>query len=644
MTWTIRAVVLVAVCVSSGVAAQRATVPAIPVEAVTGELRQWHKVTLTFVGPMLPETSETNPFLDYRLTVTFTHESGAPVVVVPGYFAADGRAAETSATEGGRWRAHWSPEKIGRWSWRVSFVHGKGAAIDPTVAGQPVPPANGLTGNLRIAASNKQAQDFRALGRLQYVGERYLQFQGSRTRFLKLGADSPETLLAYADFDGTTARKPQVPLHAFAPHVADWKAGDPVWQGGKGKGLIGAINYLASKGVNSMSFLTYNAGGDGDNVWPYVSRDDKLHFDVSKLDQWQAVFDHAQARGVHLHFKLQETENDDQIVGNPRQGGRRAVAGGPPPAPLTVALDGGDLGVERKLYLRELIARFGYALALNWNLGEESTLSTAQQQAMAQYIRDTDPYPHNIVLHTYPEDVAQDEIYTPLLGSRSALTGLSLQIPWDRVHQRTLRWVVASAQAGRPWVVANDEQGGANVGTPPDAGYPGFTGKDAQGRDVITLHDIRKYTLWANLMAGGAGVEYYFGYQLPENDLTLENFRSRDRSWDYGRIALTFFRSQNTPFWEMRNADELVANAAHDNSRYCLAKPGETYVVYLPTGGTATLNLAGATGTFNVRWFDPRAGGALQTGSVATVRGGGAAALGTPPGNATDDWVVIVSR
>ena len=57
------------------------------------------------------------------------------------------------------------------------------------------------------------------------------------------------------------------------------------------------MNYLASKGVNAMSFLTYNAGGDGDNVWPFVASDDKLHYDVSKLDQWQIVFDHAQQKG-----------------------------------------------------------------------------------------------------------------------------------------------------------------------------------------------------------------------------------------------------------------------------------------------------------------------------------------------------------
>jgi hypothetical protein len=404
-----------------------------------------------------------------------------------------------------------------------------------------------------------------------------------------------------------------------------------------------------------MSFLTYNAGGDGDNVWPFVSRDDKLHYDVSKLDQWQMVFDHAQARGIHLHFKLQETENDDNVVGNPHQGrgaggapgtpapGRGRAAAGPP-QPVTVSLDGGTLGTERKLYLRELIARFGYQLALNWNLGEENTMATADQRAMAQFIKDTDPYTHNIVLHTHPEDLAQDEIYTPLLGTGSALTGLSLQIQYDRVHARTARWVAASEQAGRPFVIADDEQGGANTGTPPDPGYAGFAGRDSQGREVPTIDDIRRFTLWGNLMAGGAGVEYYFGYLLPDNDLTAENFRSREKTWAYSRIARAFFSTNKVPFWEMQNADALVGNATHDNSRYAFAKPNAWYLVYLPAGGTATLDLTAATGSFSVGWFDPRNGGPLATGGVATVQGGREVSLGPPPNNPAADWLVVVSR
>ena len=604
-----------------------------PADAViSGELRQWHKVTLTLSGPQADESSTSpNPFVDYRMTVTFAHESGSPTYSVPGYFAGDGNAANSSATSGNKWRAHLSPDKTGRWTYRISFRSGNRLALTSNVAGQAVSPFDGRTGTFQVGTTDKRAPDLRSRGRLQYVGKHYLQFAGNGEYFLKLGADSPETLLAYADFDGTVALKPQVPLHTYAAHVRDWQPGDPTWKDGKGTGLIGAINYLASEGVNSVSFLPYNAGGDGDNVWPFVTRDDKFHYDLSKLDQWQIVFDHAQRKGIYLHFKLQENEIDDNL-----RGGKTTT--------IREAFDGGDTGPERRLYIRELVARFGYALALNWNIGEENTQSSEQQLAMAMNLRDTDAYGgHHIVVHTFPNE--QEKVYPALVGSRSPFTGASLQMSWNAVHERTFRWVRASAQAQKPWVVANDEQGPANLGVPPDPGYAGFAGKDAQGRDVgYTLHDIRKYSLWGNLMAGGAGVEYYFGYALPDNDLIGENFRSRDKSWDYGRIAIEFFQAQKIPFWEMTNVDELVGNTAHDNSRYAFAKANDLYLVYLPSGGTTNLDLSGATGIFTISWFDPRNGGPLKAGSVQTTTGGSAVALGMPPDNPAEDWLVIVRR
>lgn len=600
--------------------------------AISGELRQWHKVTLTLAGPRADETSNSpNPFLDYRLTVTFVHESGSPAYTVPGYFAGDGNAGDSSAASGNKWRAHLAPDKTGTWTYRISFRSGKGVALAAASAGQAVAPFDGRSGSFQVAAANKKAPDFRARGRLQYAARHYLQFAGSGEYFLKLGSDSPETLLAYVDFDGTTARKPQVPLHTYTPHIQDWRDGDPSWKNGKGKGLVGAVNYLASRGVNSISFLPYNAGGDGDNVWPFVDRDDKFHYDVSKLDQWQIVFDHAQQKGMYLHFKLQEQENDDNVRGSKTD-------------PVQESMDGGDLGQERKLYVRELIARFGYLLALNWNIGEENTQSSEQQLAMAMNLRDTDPYAgHHIVVHTFPN--AQESVYPALLGSRSPFTGASLQMAWNAVHERIVRWVLASSQAKKPWVVANDEQGPAGLGVPPDPGYAGFAGKDAQNRDVgYTLHDIRKHVLWGNLMAGGAGVDYYFGYGLPDNDLVAENFRSRDQSWQYGHIAIDFFHSQKIPFWDMTNADELVGNVKHDNSQYCFAKPNEIYLVYLPSGGTTSLDLSKASGQYTVVWFDPRNGGPLKNGSVTIVKAGANVALGTPPDTLDEDWLAVVRR
>jgi hypothetical protein len=608
---------------------------------IVGELKQWHKVTLVLDGPFAKEgDTEPNPFTDLAFQVRFTHESGTPDYVVPGYFAADGDAANTGAESGTKWFAHLSPDKAGRWNYTVEFHRGKNAALDR--GGEELAPWHGQQGSFEIAESDKTGRDFRGEGRLQYVGKHHLQFAGSKQYFLKAGPDAPETVLGYEDFDNTSTGK--VPLKTWEPHLRDWKEGDPIWDGGRGKGLIGALNYLAGKGLNSFSFLPYNAGGDGDNVWPFVDRNDKMHYDCSKLDQWGIVFDHATELGLYLHFKLQENEMDDDRKGHESKPGR-----------VPESLDGGKLGPERKLYCRELIARFGHALALNWNIGEENTQSTGEILDMIRYLREIDPYQHHVVLHTFPNQ--QEKQYLPLLGSASGLTGVSLQNSWSNSHQRTLTWIQESDAAGFPWVVAHDEQNPAGLGVPQDPGYKGTDGvaieKGKKGENKTTgdvkskpytLHDIRKLCLWGNLTAGGAGVEYYFGYALPENDLACEDFRSRDQSWDYCRIALNFFREQAIPFQDMSNADALVGNPENDNSRFCLAKGGEMYLVYLPGGGTTDLDLSGVDGAFSVKWFDPRSGGDLQNGAVTGVQGGGKIALGQAPAEPDQDWAILVRK
>jgi hypothetical protein len=609
---------------------------------VSGELKQWHKVTVTLDGPFAHEKdSAPNPFTDYALVVTFRHASGTPIHVVPGYFAADGNAANTSAESGTQWRAHLSPDRPGTWAYRVSFLQGRSAAIDPEAKAEPLAPFDGQTGLFEIMPSDKAGRDFRAKGRLEYVGQRYLRFAGTGEYFLKAGADAPENLLAYSDFDGTRSLKAgaaaregearPMGLKTWGAHVRDWRPGDPAWKSDLGKGLLGALNYLASKGCNAFSFLPYNVGGDGQDVWPFIAPDEKMHYDCSKLDQWGIILDHATSLGLHAHFKLQEQEMDDRRVGHDAREGD-----------VPAALDGGALGPERRLYCRELVARFAHLLALNWNLGEENTQSAEEQRAMAACLRRFDPYDHPIVVHTFPD--WQDRVYSRLLGDQSVLTGASLQNRWDAAHQRTWHWVQASTAAGKPWVIAQDEQGPANMGVPPDAGYEGHDGVATQDGTRYTRHDIRKLTLWGTLMAGGAGVEYYFGYGLPQNDLACEDWRSRDGAWDDCRIALEFFQQRNIPFWEMTNADERVGNPDRDNIAFCLSKPGEIYLVYLPSGGSADLDLSGISGRFRVRWFNPRSGGRLLTSDVRRLEGGRRVSLGTPPADERDDWLVVVRR
>jgi hypothetical protein len=68
------------------------------------------------------------------------------------------------------------------------------------------------------------------------------------------------------------------------------------------------------------------------------------------------------------------------------------------------------------------------------------------------------------------------------------------------------------------------------------------------------------------------------------------------------------------------------------------------YLVYLPRGGPAELDLSGVEGRFTVAWLDPREGGALQRGTVGEVGGGRTVGLGSPPSDPTEDWLAVVRR
>lgn len=588
------------------------------------EVEQWDLFTLDLAMESdLAETDEENPFTNYRLWVTF--RSGEKEYVIPGYFAADGNAAESSASSGKIWRAKFRPNATGVWNYEVSFRKGEGIATsDAPSAGEGLA-FDGQKGSFK-AISSTATEGFRAEGRLQYDGKRYLRHEGSGKYFLKGGPDSPENFLAYRGFDDTFSNwkdKENDPdageayvnatnkdfTKEYEPHVGDWNSSDPSWQGGKGKGIIGAINYIADKGMNVIYMLTMNIEGDGRDVWPYIAPDEFERFDCSKLDQWEIVFQHAQNKGILLHFITQETENEK-------------------------LLDGGNTGPLRKLYYRELIARFGHHLAITWNLGEENgyakwtpnAQNDAQRKAMARYINSHDPMNNLLVIHTHASPHDRDPILDSLLAFKD-LDGISLQQGNPaNVHEVAKEILKKSAEAGHPWLLHMDELGPHYKGALPDAQDPG--------------HDtIRQDVLWGAYMAGAAGVEWYFGYQHPNNDLDCQDWRSRDILWDQTRHAMDFFHN-HLPFTEMENMDELTA----DENDFVLAKAGDVYAVYQPAKGSTSIDLSGANGSYTVDWYDPRNGGDLQKGSIAEVEGNAKQELGDAPDNPEKDWVILLRK
>ena len=648
---------------------------------ISGELKQWHRVTLTFRGPATSEQDTENPFLDYRLNVTF--KSGDKEYIVPGFYAANGKAGETGAVSGNKWRVYFCPDKKGTWTYVVSFRHGKAIAVnDDPGTGDPVF-FDGAKGSFQIVATDKTGMDFRAKGKLRYVGGRYPQFAGTGDFFLKGGADSPENFLAYDGFDGTYSNKDLQrrsgeaftagQLHRYEPHAADWKEGDPTWtcnrdeaetesgvskkavtkgdnkkkesQGEnntkvravnqdkrgecmRGKNIIGALNYLASKGMNSVYMLTMNVMGDGDDVWPWTDRNERYRFDCSKLDQWEIVFSHMDRLGIMLHLVTQETENQ-------------------------CLLDMGYMDVQRKLYYRELVARFAHHLAITWNMGEENGpadfspigQTDMQRKDAAAYLKKINPYNDQIVIHTHSNEQDRNKIIGPLLGDRG-FDGLSIQAGnMYESHYLTFKWLSQSSQSGKQWNVCIDEIGPANTGVKPDSIDPDHDG-------------VRRYVLWGNLMAGGGGVEWYFGYDYPDNDLSCEDWHSRAAMWDQTRYALEFFQ-QHLPFWEMKSRDDITSN----KSDYCLAMDGEIYAIYIPGSGQNIpgnnqsiqgssqnnpekvqnkIDLTGYEGEFDINWFNPRKGRELELGTVTRIPGGLVSDIGSPPSDLEKDWVALI--
>ncbi len=184
---------------------------------ITGELKQWHRVTFTLHGPETSEHDAQNPFLNYRLTITFTN--GDIKYVIPGYFAADGNAAETSATSGNKWKIHFTPDRTGDWSYVVSFRTGRNIAIADDPDAGAATAFDGASGTISISKSDKSGRDFRSKGILNYIGERYLQHAGSKEYFLKAGADSPENFLDQSgqEYLLTALRRPDFPASWLRP-------------------------------------------------------------------------------------------------------------------------------------------------------------------------------------------------------------------------------------------------------------------------------------------------------------------------------------------------------------------------------------------------------------------------------------------
>ena len=569
-----------------------------------GSFKLWHRIEVIFDGPQVHESSAT--FRNYRLDVTFTSPSGKQFKV-PGFFDADGDAANTSASSGNKWKARFAGGEEGKWSYKVDFVSGENVAAELSGGTHGTAP-DGEMGSFKVGPQNKSGKDFRAKGKLEYVGEHYLRFADG-DYFIKFGANSAEVLLEYGEFDGTPGHENDL----YTPNIKHWKSGDPTWANEKGKGVVGLINYLSSLGVNAHYFLCMNAYGDGKEAWPWTGADDIDIYDVSKLAQWEQLFTHFDAMGMMLHFQLSESENTNYLE----------------------ARDGnGDFSDARKILYRELVARFGHHMAVTWNIGEENQAkgsgfetpnTDAQRKQFAARIRALTYYEDHISIHNGPAGKF-DDIFPQLIGF-PPITGPSLQtyLKSNRGrgamsnHDEVAKWYELSSNNGHKWVVSIDE--------------PWF-GKRPKG----LVDTLRKEVVWGAALAGGQ-MEFYAG----NDDVKHFDYSTYEDCWKAMGDAAKFMNQHLAKeIAKMIPNDELATG--EDN--WAMANEGRIYLLYLKNGGEAKINLSAAQGQeFSVSWFDPRNGGDLIDGSPSNVTGGSEiVTLGSPPNALDSDWLVLLKK
>ena len=586
------AVVLASLCLS----------PVVLSAEAPSSVAKWHPIQVDIAGPHASESDlSPNPFLDYRLSVAFTAPSGA-VTVVPGFFAGDGNGQGT----GNVWRARFSADELGVWRYLAELQSGDGVAVSlEENAGSSIDLDIG-NGTFEVFAAPDSAPEFLRHGRLEYVGAHYMKFRDG-PYWIKGGTDSPENLLGFSGIDGTIDQGGVDAnfLHDYAAHRNDWKDTDPYFTnsstGADSQGLIGAINYLGKKGVNSVYFLPMNLGGDGQETYPFIgaenTRFNKTHYDVSKLYQWNLVLNHAQENGIALNIVLSETEPENEQW-----------------------LDNGAMGIERRLFFRELVARFGYLLAVKWNLGEENDYPRVELDKHADYLQAIDWSKKPIAVHTH---INQFFRYGEIVGD-PRYSASSIQYDPEFAGEFVERWRRESTNAGHPWVIDMDEN------------TDGLAPLDTPVRRKEILYDV--------LFSGG-NIEWYFGYNpLPiGGDIDAGDFRQRAAMWDQMRMARVMMQNE-LPFWRMEPADSLVINESENyGGAEVFAAAGEIYAVYLPaSNGNESLNLQTVEGVYQQRWFDPRTG--EMHNARSSIAGNSMVELGQPPSQLGEDWVVLMSR
>jgi hypothetical protein len=332
-------------------------------------------------------------------------------------------------------------------------------------------------------------------------------------------------------------------------------------------------------------------------AWPAQQAEDIFHpgFDYTRFDlpYWQK-FDRALtlARERDIIVSLVLDMNDSRV---------HPVAG----------------SEDEFRFLRYAVARFGAFSNITWDLGDDldGYRNERWTHEIGTFIEDLDPYHHLATSH--PTDNAHQDRTSDWFGFTSFQE-------WSRdQHSFMLGQRRQQQKLGRIIPQTNEEYGYEDH-------YPLWSkGPGSESADTL------RRTAWDIVMAGSyetTGETARRGTNIwPDTGGGWMNGRGDSSMTMLEGYAHMVDFFTGFEWWKTEPHDEFVSKG-----NYCLAKPGELYVVYLPQGGVATVRLSG--GSFRATSFNPSTGERI---ALPVAQG---ATWTTPPVPDKNDWAFLLQR
>ncbi len=179
----------------------------------------------------------------------------------------------------------------------------------------------------------------------------------------------------------------------------------------------------------------------------------------------------------------------------------------------------------------------------------------------------------------------------------------------------------------------------------PDTAHDSLVLRFSSGEALIAHNDNSNAFLGAGgqrkkgwgVLTAGAHIDYFFGSPL-RSDFGLGT--TADAGARYLGFLRQFTNLLGVNLSGMEPNDVLV-QAPVSEGAWCLARPGEEYVVYKrDLAANTSVTVFGLPLNYQARWFNPRSGSAAYPVGVGFPAGGGIRF--TPPDSAARDWVLHI--